>query len=108
ALRGIEEFINTTEIVRKNLNHSLKLNILITSADIRSNLAKEVISETKQYFSDKLFKTIIRKNIVLVEASSQGVPALYYSPSSHGAVDYYKLAQEVISFEKKEIGARIQ
>ena len=108
ALRGIEEFIETTEIVRKNLNHSLKINILITIADIRSNLAKEVIEETKQYFSDKLFKTIIRKNIALVEASSQGIPALHYSPKSHGAVDYYKLAQEVISFEKEEISARIQ
>jgi chromosome partitioning protein len=108
ALRGIEEFIETTEIVRKNLNHSLKINILITIADMRSNLAKEIIEEIKQYFSDKLFKTIIRKNIALVEASSQGIPALQYSPKSHGAVDYYKLAQEVISFEKEEISARIQ
>lgn len=108
ALRGIEEFIETTEIVRKNLNHSLKINILITIADMRSNLAKEIIEEIKQYFSDKLFKTIIRKNITLVEASSQGIPALQYSPKSHGAVDYYKLAQEVISFEKEEISARIQ
>lgn len=108
ALRGIEEFVETTEIVRKNLNHSLKINILITIADTRSNLAKEVIDEIKQYFSDKLFKTIIRKNITLVEASSQGAPALQYSPRSHGAVDYYKLAQEVISFEKEEISAGIQ
>ncbi|GAH66801.1 unnamed protein product, partial [marine sediment metagenome] len=91
ALRGIEEFIETTEIVRRNLNHFLKINILITIADTRSNLAKEVIDEIKQYFSDKLFKTLIRKNITLVEASSQGTPALHYSPRSHGAVDYYKL-----------------
>ncbi len=108
ALRGIQEFIETTEIVRKNLNHSLKINILITIADMRSNLAKEVMGEIKQYFKDKLFKTIIRENITLVEASSQGVPALHYSPNSHGAVDYYKLAQEVISFEKEEISAGIQ
>lgn len=108
ALRGIEEFIETTEIVRKNLNHSLKLNILITIADTRSNLAKEVIEEIKRYFSDKLFKTVIRKNIALVEATSHGVPTLHYSPNSHGAIDYYKLAQEVIAFEKEEISARIQ
>jgi len=107
ALRGIEEFIETTEIVRKNLNHSLKINILITIADTRNNLAKEVISEIKRYFSDKLFKTMIRKNITLVEASSQGVAALDYSPNSHGAIDYYKLAQEVITFEKEEISAGI-
>lgn len=107
ALRGIQEFIETTEIVRKNLNHSLKINILITIADTRNNLAQEVISEIKRYFSDKLFKTMIRKNITLVEASSQGVAALDYSPNSHGAIDYYKLAQEVITFEKEEISAGI-
>jgi len=107
ALRGIQEFMETAEIVRKNLNHHLKINILITIAEIKSNLAKEVIAEIKQYFSDKLLKNIIRKNITLVEASSQGVPALYYSPNSHGAIDYYKLAQEVISFEKEEISAGI-
>ena len=108
ALRGIQEFIETTEIVRKNLNHSIKIHILITIADTRSNLSKEVIEEIKQYFSNRLFKTIIRKNIALVEASSQGVPAIQYSPNSHGAIDYYKLAQEVIAFEKEEISARIQ
>jgi len=100
ALRGIQEFIETTEIVRKNLQHPLKLYILITIADLRSNLAKEVIEEIKHFFKEKLLNTIIRKNIALVESSSQGVPALYYSPNSHGAIDYYKLAQEVISFEK--------
>jgi chromosome partitioning protein len=107
ALRGIQEFMETAEIVRRNLNHHLKISILITIAEIKSNLAKEVIAEIKQYFSDKLLKNIIRKNITLVEASSQGVPALYYSPNSHGAIDYYKLAQEVISFEKEEISAGI-
>jgi len=107
SLRGIEEFIETTEIVRKNLNHPLKINILITIADLRSNLAKEVIEEIKHYFGNKLFKTMIRKNIALVEASSQGVPALYYDSKCHGAIDYYKLAEEVISFEKEEISARI-
>jgi chromosome partitioning protein len=107
ALRGIQEFMETAEIVRKNLNHHLKINILITIAEIRNNLAREVIEEIKQYFSDKLFKTMIRKNITLVEASSQGAPALYYSPNSHGAIDYYKLAQEVISFEKEEISTGI-
>jgi chromosome partitioning protein len=107
ALRGIQEFMETAEIVRRNLNHHLKINILITIAETKSNLAKEVIAEIKQYFSDKLLKNIIRKNITLVEASSQGVPALYYSPNSHGAIDYFKLAQEVISFEKEEISAGI-
>jgi len=107
ALRGIEEFMETAELVRKNLNHPLKISILITIADLRSNLAKEVMEEIKQYFEKRLFKTIIRKNITLVEASSQGVPALYYSPRSHGAIDYYKLGQEVMSFEKEKISTGI-
>jgi len=107
ALRGIEEFIETTELVRRNLNHPIKISILITIADMRSNLAKEVMEEIKQYFKKSLLRTIIRKNITLVEASSQGIPALYYSPRSHGAVDYYKLGQEVMSFEKENIRARV-
>ncbi len=107
ALRGIEEFMETADIVRRNLNHPMKIFILITIADMRNNLSKEVIGEIKRYFSEKLFKTIIRKNITLVEASSQGVPALYYNPKCHGAIDYYKLAEEVMSFEKEEISAGI-
>jgi len=107
ALRGIEEFMETADIVRRNLNHPMKIFILITIADMRNNLSKEVIGEIKQYFSEKLFKTIIRKNITLVEASSQGVPVLYYNPKCHGAIDYSKLAEEVMSFEKEEISAGI-
>ena len=107
ALRGIQEFIETTEIVRRNLNHSMKIFILVTIADMRNNLAKEVMEEIKQFFNEKLFNTIIRKNITVVEASSQGVPVLYYSPKSHGAIDYFKLAEEVISFEKEKISTRV-
>lgn len=107
ALRGIEEFMETADIVRRNLNHPMKIFILITIADMGNNLSKEVIGEIKKYFSEKLFKTIIRKNITLVEACSQGVPALYYNPKCHGAIDYYKLAEEVMSFEKEEISAGI-
>lgn len=107
ALRGIEEFMETADIVRRNLNHPMKIFILITIADMGNNLSKEVIGEIKKYFSEKLFKTIIRKNITLVEASSQGVPVLYYNPKCHGAIDYYKLAEEVMSFEKEEISAGI-
>ena len=107
ALRGIEEFMETADIVRRNLSHPMKIFILITIADMGNNLSKEVIGEIKKYFSEKLFKTIIRKNITLVEASSQGVPVLYYNPKCHGAIDYYKLAEEVMSFEKEEISAGI-
>ena len=107
ALRGIQEFMETTEIVRRNLNHSMKIFILVTIADMRNNLAKEVMEEIKQFFNEKLFNTIIRKNITVVEASSQGVPVLYYSPKSHGAIDYFKLAEEVISFEKEKISTRV-
>ena len=107
ALRGIEEFMETADIIRRNLNHPMKIFILITIADMRNNLTKEVIGEIKHYFSEKLFKTIIRKNITLVEASSQGVPAFYYNSRCHGAIDYFKLAEEVMSFEKEEISAGI-
>ena len=107
ALRGIEEFMETIKIVHQNLHHYLEIYVLVTIADTRSNIAKEVIEETRNYFKERVFKTIIRKNIALVEASSQGVPIIYYRPKSHGAEDYIELAEEVISFEKEKISARV-
>lgn len=107
ALRGIEEFMETIKIVHQNLHHFLEIYVLITIADTRSNIAKEVIEETRDFFKERVFKTIIRKNISLVESSSQGLPIIYYDPKSHGAEDYSELAQEVISFEKEKISTRL-
>lgn len=107
ALRGIEEFMETIKIVHQNLHHPLEIYVLVTIADTRNNISKEVIEETRDFFKDRVFKTIIRKNIALVESTSQGIPIIYYNPDSHGAEDYSELAQEVISFEKEKISTRL-
>jgi chromosome partitioning protein len=107
ALRGVEEFVETIEVVRHNLHHPLEIFALITIADTRSNISKEAIEEIRSYFKERAFKTIIRKNVTLVESSSEGMPVIYYNPKSHGAEDYSELAKEVISFEKEKISARI-
>ena len=107
ALRGIEEFMETIKIVHQNLHHPLEIYVLVTIADIRSNISKEVIEETRDFFKERVFRTIIRKNITLVESTSQGIPIIYYDPKSHGAEDYSELAKEVISFEKEKISSRL-
>jgi chromosome partitioning protein len=107
ALRGIEEFMETIKIVHQNLHHPLEIYVLVTIADTRSNISKEVIEETRDFFKERVFKTIIRKNIALVESTSQGIPIIYYNAKSHGAEDYSELAQEVISFEKEKISTRL-
>ena len=108
ALRGIEEFMETIKIVHQNLHHPLEIYVLVTIADTRSNITREVIEETRNFFKERVFKTIIRKNVTLVESTSQGTPVIYYNPKSHGAEDYSELAREVISFEKEKISARLQ
>ena len=75
ALRGIEEFMETIKIVHQNLHHYLEIFVLVTIADTRSNIAKEVIEETRDFFKERVFKTIIRKNI---------------SPVSYTHLDVYK------------------
>ncbi|MDK2896947.1 MAG: chromosome partitioning protein [Candidatus Atribacteria bacterium] len=107
ALRGIEEFMETVEIMRENLKHEPEIYVLITIADTRTNLYREVIGEIEEYFEERLFKTVIHKNIALAEASSHGVPVIEYEPSSSGAQNYLSLAKEVINFEKEKPKKRL-
>jgi len=102
ALRGIQEFVETIDIMRESLKHNPEVYVLITIADIRTNLYREVMNEIDEYFGDRTFKTIIHKNITIAEASSHGVPAIEYEPESSGAQDYLSLAKEVIELEKEK------
>ncbi|NLJ49863.1 MAG: ParA family protein [Candidatus Atribacteria bacterium] len=102
ALRGIQEFVETVDIMRESLKHNPEVYVLITIADIRTNLYREVMNEIDEYFGDRTFKTIIHKNITIAEASSHGVPAIEYEPESSGAQDYLSLAKEVIELEKEK------
>jgi chromosome partitioning protein len=98
ALEGMGKLLNTVEIVRKRLNRELDITgIVPTMFDARTNLSKEVIEKIKEYFKDKVYKTVIRKNVKLAEASSHGKPIAIYDPRSTGAEDYESLSREVDS-----------
>lgn len=97
ALEGLGQLINTVKLVKKHLNTSLEIEgALLTMQDARTNLSNQVIKEVSKYFEDKVYKTIIPRNIKLSEAPSYGLPITVYDPRSKGAKFYEKLAKEVL------------
>ncbi len=104
ALEGLTQLINTVKLVRKNLNASLAVEgVVLTMADFRTNLTKEVIQETRNYFQNltvlgdaKVFQTVIPRNIKLTEAPSFGKPIALYDKTSIGARKYDDLAKEIL------------
>ncbi len=98
ALEGLSQLLNTVRLVQKHLNHDLKIEgVLLTMLDARTNLGIQVIEEVKKYFRDKVFETIIPRNVRLGEAPSHGQSIVTYDPRSRGAEVYSELAKEVIS-----------
>ncbi|EMG27139.1 Sporulation initiation inhibitor protein soj [Listeria fleischmannii 1991] len=98
ALEGLSQLLNTIRIVQKHLNADLQIEgVLLTMLDARTNLGVQVIEEVKKYFQNKVFQTIIPRNIRLSEAPSHGKPILLYDAKSKGAEVYLELAKEVIS-----------
>jgi len=98
ALEGLSQFISTIDLVKDSLNTKLEIEgIVLTMSDIRTKLSKEVISEVRNYFPDKVYKTIIPRNVKLSEAPSFGKPICYYDIRSQGAESYFSFAKEVIS-----------
>ncbi len=98
ALEGLSQLLNTVRLVQKHLNTDLAIEgVLLTMLDARTNLGIQVIDEVKKYFREKVFKTIIPRNVRLGEAPSHGKPIIIYDPKSRGAEVYLDLAKEVIS-----------
>ena len=98
ALEGLGQLLNTIRLVQQHLNKNLKIaGVLVTMFDGRLNLSKQVLGEVKGYFGDKLFKTVIHRNVRLGEAPSFGKPALLYDANSVGAQDYMTLVEEIIT-----------
>jgi chromosome partitioning protein len=96
ALEGMGKLFHTVDIVKKRLNRDLRVTgIVPTMFDGRTNLSREVMEKIRGYFGERVYKTIIRKNIKLAEASSHGKPILLYDPRSAGAEDYENLSKEV-------------
>lgn len=98
ALEGVGQLMATIQMIRKGLNPSLTIEgVLLSMFDGRNNLALEVVEEVKKYFKDKVFTTVIPRNIRLAEAPSYGMSAVCYDPKSKGALAYMKVAKEVAS-----------
>lgn len=97
ALEGLSQLLSTIRLVQKHLNHDLMIEgVLLTMLDARTNLGIQVIEEVKKYFQEKVYRTIIPRNVRLSEAPSHGEPIIIYDPKSRGAEVYVELAKEVI------------
>lgn len=100
ALEGLGQLLNTIELIRKHLNPNLEIEgVLLTMFDARTNLAIQVVEEVKVHFKNKLYRTIIPRNVRLSEAPSHGKPIILYDPKSRGAEVYQELAKEVTEIE---------
>jgi len=97
ALEGLSQLLSTVELVKQNLNPALNIEgILLTMSDIRTNLSREVIKEVKTHFPEKVYNTIIPRNVRLSEAPSFGKPIIHYDIRSQGAESYLSFAKEIL------------
>ncbi len=97
ALEGVSQLINTYKLVRKKLNKSLQIEgVIISMYDPRNNLSQQVVDEVKKYFQERVYQTMIPRNVRLAEAPSHGLPIIYYDAKSKGAVQYMALAKEIL------------
>lgn len=102
ALEGLTALVGTIRIIRESLNNKLNIQgLLRTMFDGRNSLAGEVSKQLEKHFGDKVYKTVIPRNIRLAEAPSYGMPALSYDEQSKGAQAYLAVAKEILSTSKK-------
>jgi chromosome partitioning protein len=98
ALEGLTQLLNTIRLVQKHFNSTLEFEgVLLTMYDSRTNLGTDIVSEVRSYFSEKVYQTVIPRNIRLAESPSHGLSIVDYDPNSKGAKSYEKLAKEVAS-----------
>ncbi|MCI8273855.1 MAG: ParA family protein [Clostridia bacterium] len=97
ALEGLGQLLNTVNLVKKHLNKDLEIEgALLTMYDARTNLSNQVVKEVKKYFENKVYKTVIPRNVRLSEAPSYGMPISLYDARSKGAKAYEKFAKEFL------------
>ena len=107
ALEGVSELVNTLERVRASLNAGLEMEgILLTMYDDRTNLSRQVVEDIKKHFGEKVFDTIVPRNVKLGEAPSFGKPIMLYDIRSKGAESYLNLAKELIQHERQKKSSR--
>ncbi len=105
ALEGIEQLLDSLNLVRSSFNHDLDIEgIVLTMSDSRTNLSRQVETEVRNYFGNKVYRTVIPRNVRLSEAPSFGKPIVFYDISCAGAIAYLNLAKEVINGGEESTG----
>jgi chromosome partitioning protein len=106
ALEGLTQLLNTIELVRENLNSNLELQgIVLTMFDKRNKLSDQVAADVRSHLGDKVYNTVIPRNVRISEAPSHGLPALVYDLKCPGSQAYIKLAGELIQRERVRTAA---
>ena len=101
ALEGVSQLMSTIELVRKSMNKNLEIQgVILSMFDGRTNLSIQVVEEVKRYFKQKVYTTVIPRNVRLAEAPSYGLPIMEYDPKSNGARAYMEFAEEFLALEK--------
>jgi chromosome partitioning protein len=100
ALEGLTQLITAIRLVQDHLNPALRIEgVLLTMYDARVSLSKQVADEARKFFSDRVYRTVIPRNVRLSEAPSFGKPIVLYDPHSSGAESYRELAKEVLGHD---------
>ncbi len=104
ALEGITQLVKTIDRIKVNLNPNLKVKgILLTMFDKRNKLSSQVDKEARNYFKDKVYKTVIPRNVRLSEAPSHGLPCVIYDKTCVGSKSYFRLAEEFLKNSKSKV-----
>lgn len=102
ALEGVSQLMSTIDIVKKNSNPDLEIQgVILSMFDGRTNLSIQVVEEVKKYFREKVYTTVIPRNVRLAEAPSHGMPVIKYDPKSSGAIAYMEFADEFLANEEE-------
>lgn len=105
ALDGLTQLLNTIRMIQTKQKHNKKTltieGVLLTMLDTRSNIGYEVINEVKTYFKEKVFKTVIPRNVKVSVAPSYGLPVTEFSPKSKGSLSYQNLAKEMVAINER-------
>lgn len=100
ALEGVSQLMSTIDLVKKGLNPKLEIQgVILSMFDGRTNLSIQVVEEVKKYFKEKVYTTVIPRNVRLAEAPSYGMPITEYDPKSKGAEAYFEFAEEFLELE---------
>ena len=102
ALEGVSQLVSTIDLVKRNLNPDIRIEgVILSMFDGRTNLSAQVVEEVKKYFKEKVYTTVIPRNVRLAEAPSHGMPVIQYDPRSTGAQAYMEFAEEFLENEKE-------